>query len=335
MTTPTGDGTFLWAVGGSLNDDAYATDDVTVYSVEEDRWYSSANGELARMPLGVRAAGWALYDGRIFCFGGKAEAEPNSVADVQVYDIEDDSWTVRDDMPKARSKLGKFYPVVEDGSVYLFGGDEVTGTHSRVAWNWRYDLETDTWDTDVADAPFTQSFPCPTYYDGWLYYSTGNTNRERSQNDYPGALNQRYHPGDDEWQVVAPCPHPVTDGEGDRYRDEFHFLGGWNTNETFYHEGAEHYRGPVGRLHAVYDYETSSWRYEDLLPGDGWHHGGARATEEYLWRYLGDIDEEDHRRASDRIFRWDGEEWTEMTPAPVAKWNFGTVYSTVGPPAAE
>lgn len=334
MTVEITEGEFLWAVGGSTNGDEYATDEVTVYSVAEDRWYSSAEGHVEPMPKAVRAAGWTLWDEKIFCFGGKHSDEEISCAEVQVYDVREDSWTLREEMPKRRSKLGKFYPVVDDRYVFLFGGDTIEGYYDRVAWNWRYDLETDSWDTSPADAPHTQSFPFPSSHDGWLYYLTGNTQRKGPQNDYPGALAQRYHPERDEWQVVAPVPHPVTDGEGDVFEGEFHFVGGWNTNEAFYNEEREFWRGAVERQHVVYDYESNSWRYEDELPY-GWHHGGCRATEEYLWRYLGDVDEEDHRRCSDRIFRWDGNEWEEMSPAPVAKWNFGPIYTTIGPTASE
>jgi hypothetical protein len=55
---------------------------------------------------------------------------------------------------------------------------------------------------------------------------------------------------------------------------------------------------------------------------------------EFLWRYLGTIDEEAGDgvdQHTNRIFRWDGEAWMEMTPAPVKKMNFGTVFSTLGP----
>ena len=330
MSVEITDGEFLWAVGGSTNDDAYATDDVTVYSIEEDAWYSTANGELSPMPRAVRAAGWTLHGGQIFCFGGKHNDEEHSVADVQVYDIESDTWSTREDLPQRRSKLGKFYPVIDDQYIYLFGGDTIEGYDHRVNWNWRYDLETDTWDLDVADAPHSQSFPLPTYHNGWLYYTTGNTKRMGSQNDYPGTLNQRYHPERDEWQVVAPGPNPVTDGEGDKFQNEFHFVGGWNTNTEWYHEDCPFWVGEVERQHLVYNYDTNRWRYEDQLPF-GWHHGGARSSAEYFWRYLGDIDEEEHRRCSDRIFRWDGQEWEEMSSAPLAKWNFGTIYTNRGP----
>jgi hypothetical protein len=126
---------------------------------------------------------------------------------------------------------------------------------------------------------------------------------------------------------------PVTDGSGARFGDELHFLGGWNTNRAFYHEDAAHYRGHVNRLHAVYDYATNAWRYEDRLPGH-WHHGGTRAADGALWHYLRTIDWEERTGAdqhTDRIFRWDGTEWTERTRAPVRKMNFSTVHTAIGP----
>jgi hypothetical protein len=334
MTVTTGKGRFLWAIGGKI-ENAHTVDDTTVYSVNEDRWYSSVNGDLAPMPHAVQGAGWALYDGRIYCFGGKTEAHSGCSAFVQVYDIDTDQWTVLNEMPAARSKLGKFYPVVEDRYVFLFGGDDAGGRFHRVNWNWRYDLQTGSWDTDIAGAPFSQSFPCPTTHGGWLYYSTGNTQCKGPLNDYPGALSQRYNPRTDEWQVMAPCPHPVTDGSGDIWQGELHFVGGWNTNRTFYSEGCDHYVGPVKKLHVVYNYRANAWRYAPELP-DHWHHGGVRSDGEHLWRYLGTTDEEageGEGQHTNRLFRWDGETWTEMAPAPVRKMNFGTLYSNLGPVA--
>ena len=334
MSVRTSEGRFLWAIGGKIEDE-YTVGDVTVYNINEDRWYSSINGDLAPMPHSVQGAGWILYHGRIYCFGGKTEASSGCSAFVQMYDIATDKWTVLEEMPAARSKLGKFYPVFEDRYVFLFGGDNVEGRFHRVSWNWRYDLKTDSWDTGPADAPFSQSFPFPTYYDGWLYYTTGNTQCKGPQNNYPGALNQRYNPHTDEWQIVAPCPHPVTDGSGDIWRDELHFVGGWNTNHAFYNKDCNYYAGPVKKLHAIYNYHANAWRYGPKLP-DHWHHGGTRSDGEYLWHYLGTIDEiagngvDQH---TNRIFRWDGKTWTEMTPAPIKKMNFGTIFSTLGPEA--
>jgi len=327
---------YLWAIGGKIEGE-HAVADTTVYDVGADRWHSSADGELEPMPHGVQGAGWTLHDGTIVSFGGKTDVHTGQSAHVQAYDIAADEWTLREPMPEPRSKLGKFYPVVDGRYVHLFGGDTAAGRFDRVGWNWRYDLRKDAWDRGVADAPYAQSFPLPSAGEEWLYYATGNTQQRGGQNDYPGALNQRYHPGDDRWQVVANCPHPVTDGSGATFGGDLHFLAGWNTNREFYREDAAHYRGPVKRLHAVYDYDANAWRYESELPGH-WHHGGTRASDGYLWHYLGTIDEENREGANDhtdRIFRWDGTGWEEMRPAPVRKMNFGTVSSRTAPAVGE
>lgn len=344
MNVAVGLGHFLWAIGGK-HEFSSAVDDITVYNINQDRWYSSVTGDLTPMPLGVQGAGWALYEDKIFCFGGKTGYHSGCSSKVQVYDIASDTWAILKDMPEARSKLAKFYPVVEDHFIYLFGGDNIYGQYSRVNWNWKYDLKNDVWDKSPTDAPHVQSFPCVTWYDGWLYYTTGNTG-QGALHSYPGGLNQRYHPVKDVWEVLAPCPIPVTDGVGDKWKGEFHFLGGWNANPRIYNRFKSGFRGKVKRQHAVYNYEKRSWRFEETLPGS-WHHGGAKSACGYLWYYLGSIDEDTSKtlrvrslcgnfrkrdlQHTNRIFRWDGSVWEELSPAPVRKMNFGCVYTTIGP----
>jgi hypothetical protein len=326
-------GEFLWAIGGKI-ENKHTLNDTTVYDIKADTWYSSENGQLSPMPHAVQGGGWCFYEGKIFCFGGKTKPHKGCSDYVQVYSIEEDSWELYGRMPKPRSKLGKHYPVINDRYIYLFGGDDEKGPASRVNWNWRYDLRNDEWDTEVKDAPYTQSFPLPTYHDGWIYYSTGNTGQEPEQNTFEGGLNQRYNPKDDTWEVMKPCPIPTTDGSGDKWRNELHFIGGWNTNEQFYNPDTENYKGPVKRQHLIYNYDSNTWKFEEQLPGS-WHHGGTLGSKNYLWRFLGTIDEDIdiHQKNphTNKIFRWDENSWTEMQKAPVKKMNFGTIYTRIGP----
>ncbi|MBD3200655.1 MAG: hypothetical protein GF316_11615 [Candidatus Lokiarchaeota archaeon] len=133
---------------------------------------------------------------------------------------------------------------------------------------------------------------------------------------------------------MSPCPIPTTDGSGDKWKDELHFIGGWNVNEAYYNPNTPNYKGPVKKQHMVYNYDADEWHFETQLPGN-WHHGGTRATEKYLWRFLGTIDEDIDIRSknphTNKIFRWDGVRWEKMTPAPVRKMNFGTVVTDIGP----
>ncbi|MFX1574502.1 MAG: hypothetical protein ACFFB0_17310 [Promethearchaeota archaeon] len=327
-------GEFLWVIGGKL-ENKYTVGDTTVYNIGADEWYSSVNCQISPMLVPVQGAGWTLFDNKIFCFGGKTKPHSGCCDHVQVYKIEDDTWEFYHKMPEPRSKLGKFYPVVNNQYIYLFGGDNAQGRFNRVNWNWRYNLLNDVWKEDVADAPFSQSFPIPTYHNGWLYYSTGNTGNKSEQNSYEGSLNQRYNPKKDIWEVMEPCPIPTTDGSGDKWRNELHIIGGWNINEDFYNPNVENYKGPVKKQHLVYNYNFDTWKFESALPGH-WHHGGTRASKNFLWRFLGTIDEDINIRSSNphsnKIFKWDGQNWDEMKEAPVRKMNFGTIYTNIGPP---
>ncbi len=327
------EGEFLWAIGGKL-ENKYCVGDVTVYNIDKDKWYSSENGELTPMPINVQGAGWTFFENKIFCFGGKTKPHSGCCDHVQVYDIQEDSWELYEKMPEPRSKLGKYYPVIVNRYIFLFGGDNIKGPYNRVNWNWKYDLLKDTWKTEVKDAPFSQSFPLPSYHGGWLYFTTGNTQTIGEQNTYEGALNQRYNPKTDEWEVMKPCPIPTTDGSGDKYFDELHIIGGWNTNESFYNPRSGTYKGPVKKQHLIYNYDMDTWRFEIELPGH-WHHGGSRASRASFWRFLGTIDEDINIRSpnphSNRIFRWEDKDWVEMKESPVRKMNFGTIYTNTGP----
>ncbi|MFX1457088.1 MAG: hypothetical protein ACFFDB_17060 [Promethearchaeota archaeon] len=325
-------GEYLWAIGGKI-ENRVAVGDTTVYNIGANEWYSSESGQLTPMPHPVQGAGWTFFDNKIFCFGGKTEAHSGCSDYVQVYKIEDDSWELYNKMPGPRSKLGKFYPVIDNCYIFLFGGDNVQGTFNRVNWNWRYDLLTDLWDTDVRDAPFSQSFPIPSYHNGWLYYSTGNTGNQ-PLNSYEGSLNQRYNYKTDKWEVLKPCPIPTTDGTGVKWHNELHVIGGWNTNRDFYNPKRENYKGSVRKQHLVYNYDSDIWRFDSQLPAH-WHHGGACANRNFIWQFLGTIDEEFDAKSSNphtnRLFRWDGKNWKEFREAPVRKMNFGAIYTTFGP----
>ena len=167
-----------------------------------------------------------------------------------------------------------------------------------------------------------------------MYYSTGNKGNEPEQNTYEGSLNQRYNPENDVWEVMVPCPNPTTDGSGEKWNNELYVIGSWNINLNFYNREKENYNGPVKKLHLMYNYDSNNWHFEYKLPRH-WHLGGARASKDSLWRFVGTIEEDIYIRSrnprSNMIFRWNGMIWIEMKEAPVRKMNFGTIFTTLGP----
>ena len=88
------------------------------------------------------------------------------------------------------------------------------------------------------------------------------------------------------------------------------------------------------KQHLIYNYDSDTWRFGPELPGR-WHHGGTRASKNFLWRFLGTIDEDIDIKSpnphSNKTFRWDGKNWTELNEAPVRKMNFGTIFTMIGP----
>ena len=144
------EGEFLWAIGGKV-ENKYTVGDTTVYNINRNRWYSSESGELAPMIHPVQGAGWTFFDNKIFCFGGKTKPHSGCSDYVQVYKIEEDVWELYNRMPEPRSKLGKFYPVIENRFMYLFGGDNAQGRFNRVNWNWIVPLKSEGKDFLSAD----------------------------------------------------------------------------------------------------------------------------------------------------------------------------------------
>jgi hypothetical protein len=115
-------GEFLWAIGGKV-ENKRVVGDTSVYSIKSNEWYSSENEQLAPMIHPVQGAGWTYLEDKIYCFGGKIKSHSGCCDYIQVYHITEDSWELYDPMPEPPSKQGKFYPVIDNHYVYLFGGD--------------------------------------------------------------------------------------------------------------------------------------------------------------------------------------------------------------------
>ena len=101
---------------------APAVSTVEEYDPASDTWTKKAD-----MPTARKAPGTSVVDGKIYAIGGATGAEAPPVdpmgfilSTVEVYDPATDTWTMKADMPTARTFLSTS---VVNGKIYAIGGD--------------------------------------------------------------------------------------------------------------------------------------------------------------------------------------------------------------------
>ena len=115
---------------GSNSSIAY-TDTIEIYDVNtKELSYRTSN------PYPVRYAGSAVWNNKIYVFGGSNANGPSNR--LYVYDPANDQWTRLADMPEAKQTSGR----IVDGILYVFGGYNGSVTSTRID---AYDIQTNTW----------------------------------------------------------------------------------------------------------------------------------------------------------------------------------------------
>lgn len=138
----THDGKFYVAAG---DDGTNLIRPVGEYDPSTDSWDET----LADIPTGVGQTNGDHIGSDLYVVCGSVDPGSNDetdyVADVQVYDMENDSWSSAADYPNSVSRPGV---KAHDGSLYVCGGFD--GSNLKTAR--RYDPDTDSW-TRLADMP--------------------------------------------------------------------------------------------------------------------------------------------------------------------------------------
>jgi hypothetical protein len=168
----------IWIVGGvSGNTVGTAVGQVDLYDPVENEWYASVTA----VPVPVSFAGAVSYvrssDGHhlIIIIGG-FDASGNTKDNVQIYDIENNSWSAGTPMTQARANIiaARVYD-----KVYIFGGSgAATATTSATTWagtqtNYMYTIGSG-WTTKAAFASAVNTSDRFTYvYDDVIYNIAG------------------------------------------------------------------------------------------------------------------------------------------------------------------
>lgn len=176
--------------GGSYNS---PVGDVASYDPETGAWTV-----LASMPVGVRGAAGAYYDGKIYVFGGANGTV--TVAATQIYDIATDSWSIGTPMPLATWEAKA---VAVSGIVWVAGGEQ-SGGSLYAADVWQYDIETDSWASGPSLPVGRKAGGMAT--DGYrIFYMGGTTSALSATSDVYMIYSWSWS-----WSIMSPLPQPVS-----------------------------------------------------------------------------------------------------------------------------
>lgn len=130
--------------------------------------------------------------GKIYVIGGYP-ANRVSVATVQVYDVESDTWTLTAPLPVA---LNHLMPAVADGKLFVIGGQRDANV-AYVNTVYAYDPMTEEW-TQRASMPTARSAGAAVTIDGRIYVAGGRPPR--------GSDFAVYDPASDTWDSLPDLP---------------------------------------------------------------------------------------------------------------------------------
>jgi N-acetylneuraminic acid mutarotase len=180
----------IYVMGGGTTGIGEPLTKVEMYDPATDSWTTKAD-----MLTGRKWFSTSVVAGKIYAIGGSSGPEwfSPSVAAVEMYDPETDTWTAKADLPVARDSLAA---VVLDGKIYAIGGLETatpgdygsTVTHVEI-----YDPVTDTWQAgqSMRIAKETRAV----VIDGKIYATDGSTT-------------EVYDPTEESWSLL-PCSQKV------------------------------------------------------------------------------------------------------------------------------
>ena len=194
----------LYILGGFRETSFDPIDDVRIYDLATGEWSDGAP-----MPTARGAPGWAVLDGRIHVIGGTMDPEgdlppggevaPDGSTNVhESYDPATDSWETHAPMPTPRNHLGA---ATLDGRIHAVLGraeGDFTLTVHEI-----YDPAAGEWTTGP-DVPTGRSGVAVVEHGGWLYAFGGERLDEPNDRTFDDA--ERYDPGAEVWEQLAPMP---------------------------------------------------------------------------------------------------------------------------------
>jgi len=209
----------VYIIGGFTGNPAYFNSGSALSSVEEydpasDSWKSKSP-----IPDPLFWTSAAVYNGKIYVFGGARNQTTPATNIVYVYDPLTDTWSTKNNMPVS---LQGFASIVVNNKIYLLGGyNESTIIQKSL---WEYDPLRDSWvqKTDMSSARASHSM---IYSNGIIYAIGGGLVAGVATN-----LVEQYNVATDTW-VTGPSLNQARWGFGASINDgQIHVFGGGVTS---------------------------------------------------------------------------------------------------------
>jgi N-acetylneuraminic acid mutarotase len=224
------------------------------YNPSTDTWVDKAP-----MPTSRDALGAAVFQRKIYCFGGRNVTKDYSISTNlnEVYDTKTNSWETKTPIPTARSD---FQASEVDEKIYLIGGriesesSSITEISAQVEI---YDPTSDTWAIG-SPIPTAVAGYASAVLDGKIYVISGVTRDSTYTN-----LTQIYDPKTDEWSLGAPISMSVNAAvagatNGTKVAKAIYVIGGSNATHPL--------NGQY--TNQVYFPEINSWTIAASMPVD-------------------------------------------------------------------
>jgi N-acetylneuraminic acid mutarotase len=224
------------------------------YNPSTDTWVDKAP-----MPTSRDALGAAVFQRKIYCFGGRNVTKDYSISTNlnEVYNTKTNSWETKTPIPTARSD---FQASEVDEKIYLIGGriesesSSITEISAQVEI---YDPTSDTWAIG-SPIPTAVAGYASAVLDGKIYVISGVTRDSTYTN-----LTQIYDPKTDEWSLGAPISMSVNAAvagatNGTKVAKAIYVIGGSNATHPL--------NGQY--TNQVYFPEINSWTIAASMPVD-------------------------------------------------------------------
>jgi N-acetylneuraminic acid mutarotase len=222
------------------------------YDPDADQWE-----QLADLPVETNHPGIAVFQNQVVLAGGYSMDGASSYRLMWAYSNDSDEWEPIGELP---APVGAFGLVELDDSLYLVGGalGSLNGEPSAAVWQWA--PGEGRWEERAPLSDPREHLAVVAA--GGSIYAVGGRAHGRDSDKLGGAV-ERFDPGTDAWERLAPLPHPRSGLNGARICGDIVVAGG---------ETSPHVFGDVQMLNTV----DGTWSALPDLPVAV--HGGAIAA---------------------------------------------------------